>query len=199
MKKLALLPLLIVAILFSTCSEKEENPPPPSSTTLAAVGNNWAGTIGGEPMEVVITANNSGIATANVDIFGTIYSIKGKVTDNEIADFVYSEGDESSPYTLVKFDADVGDEYIYTKGVWVITRTVLQKNVEIFVESLNLYVSCFVVEEIVPEGLQLLGQSVVGSKIKYWINHKYGIVSAELTTTWGDIEPVVLLSTNVGG
>jgi len=197
MKKLFLFTLLITGILFSACSEKEENTN--TDTNLAKVGNNWEGTIGGEPMEVIITSNNNGIASANVEIFATIYTIKGKVTENEIADFVYSEGNEESPYTLVRFDANVGDEYVYTKGVWVITRTVLEKNVEIYVEALDKNVSCFVVEEIVPEGLQLLGESVVGSVIKYWISPIYGIVYGELTTTWGAVELIILLNTNVGG
>ena len=198
MKRVVVLLILIVGVLVSTCSKKEEEDPTPEST-LAKVGNSWAGTIGGEPMEVIITANEDGVATAKIDIFQQLFSIKGTATANEVADYVYSEGDVSKPYTLVKFDANVGDEYVYNKPPWVITRTVLQKDVDLYVESLNKTVKCIVIEEIVPDGLMLLGQHVVGSKIKYWINPTYGIVSAILTTTWGTEEDVILLNTNIGG
>ncbi|NQV02998.1 MAG: hypothetical protein HQ542_10150 [Bacteroidia bacterium] len=198
MKKRVLFTLLLVGILFATCSKKEEEPTV-ATTDLAKVGNTWSGSIGINPTTVTIVSSDNGIVSVTVAIFDTTYTIKGKLTANEIADFVYSEGDEECPYTLVKFDANVGDEYIYNKGPLVVTRTVLEKDVQLPVAALGLTVNCFVVEEIIPEGLILLGQSVVGSKIKYWINHKYGIVKAELTTIWGTDEPVTLGSTNVGG
>lgn len=198
MKKRVLFTFLLVGILFATCSKKEEEPAA-ASTDLAKVGNTWSGTIGTNPTTVTIVSNDNGVISVNMAIFDTNYIIKGKLTANEIADFIYSEGDEECPFTLVKFDASVGDEYTYAKGPMVITRTVLGKDVEIVVEALGFAVNCFVVEEIIPDGLLLLGQPVVGSKIKYWINHKYGIVQAELTTFWGMVEPVTLGSTNVGG
>jgi hypothetical protein len=197
MKKIIVFSLLLAGIIFSTCKKEEENNEN-GAGTLAAVGNNWNGVIGNEPINVTIASNNGGIASATIDIFGTQYTIKGKATTNEIADFVYSEGNESQPYTLVKFDANVGDEYVFTKGVMVVTRTVQEKNKEIYVDALCDTVPCFVVEEIIPEDLMLLGQPVVGSKIKYWINPTYGIVYAEVTPTWGAMQPAVLYSTNVG-
>jgi len=197
MKRAFIFTVLIAGILFTTCSKKEEEETP-TGTGLATIGNNWSGTIGGEPMEVIITANSNNDATAKIEMFQQIFSIKGRVTANEIADYVYSEGDVSKPYTLVKFDANVGDEYVYNKPPWVITRTVLQKDVDLYVEALGKTVKCIVVEEIVPDGLMLLGQSVVGSKIKYWINPTYGIVSGTLSTIWGVEEPIVLLNANIG-
>lgn len=188
----------LAGILLTTCSKKEEIPAE-AATDLAKAGNSWSGTIGSNPTTLTIVASDNGKVTVTMEIFDTTYTIKGKITANEIADFIYSEGDEDHPYTLVKFDASVGEEYTFTKGPLVVTRTVLAKDVEISVNALGLMVKCFVVEEIVPQGLTLLGQPVVGSKIKYWVNHKFGIVQAELTTFWGSVEPVTLSSTNVGG
>lgn len=190
--------LLLASFLFTTCSKKENDGDTTTATTLANVGNTWSGSIGGNAMTVTITANDNGVATATINIFQTTYTVRGKATTGEIVDYIYSEGDTECPFTLVKFDAKIGDQYIFNKGPLVVTRTVKQKDVEIYVEALGLYIKCFVVEEIVPEGLLLLGQDVVGSKITYWINHRYGIVYAELLTTWGSTELVLLSSTNVG-
>ena len=112
--------------------------------------------------------------------------MKGRLTDNSISDFYYSEGDESKPFTLVEFDAEVGDIYLYNLGKSQIEREVFERK-NYFIPVLDKEVETIGVAEYIPEGVfpELFGYNF---QIVYWyISPIYGLVCVELLTDEGEL------------
>ena len=165
--------------------------------TIAKTGNVWTAKATGYPDgKVSITQNDKGIVTAAFLYDGKTYNVKGKVSTDEITDFVYSNGDESKPFILARFDAQPGDKYEYNIGNQKVVRTVLASNEEITTWALGLIVKCVVVEEIVPPGVQLFGKTAGVKKIKWYINHRFGFIAADITDLNDKVTKVTLSDTN---
>lgn len=104
------------------------------------------------------------------------YKIKGKVTSEGIEDYIHSEGDESKPFLLVKYDAKVGDKYSFKDkdGNKYVREVTYRSKTDDFQIAFWL-LKVIKVEETVTEGplKDLLG------KVIYYTNHKFGLVGLE--------------------
>lgn len=165
--------------------------------TIAKVGNTWTARATGYPTgKLDVIQNDKGIVTAKFDYNGQAYNFKGKVSKEEIADFVYSNGDETKPFILARFDAKPGDKYEYNIGNQKVVRTVLANPEEVTSWGIGLIVKCVVVEEIVPSGVQVFGKNANVKKIKWYLNHRFGFIAAEVTDLSGKVSNVTLSDTN---
>lgn len=104
------------------------------------------------------------------------YKIKGKATSEGMQDYIHSEGDESKPFLLVKYDAKVGDKYTFQDkdGNKYVREVTYRSKTDDFQIAFWL-LKVIKVEETVTEGplKDLLG------KVIYYTNHKYGLVGVE--------------------
>lgn len=109
-----LMVVLLLALLFS-CSDKNDENPSDNSTSgkLGEVGNSWDVEVeGSHNISTEIIAKEGDIYTLEVTYAKLISkTLKFGMLGNEVVDYVYSQGDVQKPFTMVKFDATVGDMY----------------------------------------------------------------------------------------
>jgi hypothetical protein len=205
--------LLIVMIIsgFVACdilnTDKEETDP---EKTMGKEGNYWSANVPGVgATQITITENNDGNVVATIPYNGTNYEVEGKITDNGFYDYVYSNGDKSKPFPLVKFDASVGDKWEFKVGTLTVTREVVKKSTTDDTSYQGFwYIKTIDVLETVPAGLKLQGAGtglksgllalnngsadevaklVTGEtqvkSILWKFNHKFGFIAAEVTKT----------------
>lgn len=105
------------------------------------------------------------------------FKIKSKVTTDGIQDFHHSEGDLSKPFTLVKYNAKVGDKYEFTDkdGNKFVRQVTYRSTTDDYGIGWWL-IKVIVVEETITEGPY---KDYLG-KIIYYTNHKFGLVGVEL-------------------
>jgi hypothetical protein len=97
------------------------------------------------------------------------FESKAKITSEGIQGFMYSDGDESRPFTLVKYGANVGDKYKFTTDEGEeIVREVTYKSTEDEYELGFIYIKIMKIEQKMNDG--------VIDKITYYANHKFGLV-----------------------
>jgi len=177
--------------------------------TMGKVNNYWSANIPGVgETAITIDQNIDGNVVASIPYNGTTYEIEGKITDNGFYDYVYSNGDKSKPFTLVKFDANVGDKWEYKSGTQTVTREVVKKSTTDDTPYQGFWmVKTIDVLETVPAGFKIVG--AVGLKsgllglnngkpdevaklltgetqvktILWKFNHKFGFIAAEITKT----------------
>ena len=191
--------LLVVLIGGVACNlidgDKEETDP---DKTIGKVGNYWGMYVDNEDLgDVTITQNNNGNVVATFDYDGGTHTIEGKITSNGISDYVYSNGDKSKPFTLVKFDAKVGDKWEYNVGDKKVVREVVRKSTEDDVEYLFWLVKTIDVEETIPSGTLVNGSASQIKKILWKFNHKFGFIEATVTKT-DNTESDITTLTNAG-
>lgn len=118
--------------------------------------------------------------TTNKQAMKVTFDLKLKVTSEGIQDFVNSHGDLSHPYTIVKYDAAVGDKYEFTdsKGVKT-TRTVTYRS------TTDDYPIAFWNIKIIK--VEQTREDPMIEKIIYYTNHKFGLVGVELHTKTGKV------------
>lgn len=124
-----------------------------------------------ERFGAVLDTTNKNSMTARVDA-------KLKVTSEGMQEFISSGGDLSKPFTIVKYNANVGDTWDFTdsKGV-KITRTVTSKSTTDDYPVGFWYLKVIKVEETKEDPLI--------EKITYVTNHKYGLVGVLMQTKTG--------------
>jgi hypothetical protein len=117
--------------------------------------------------------------------------LKLKITSDGIQDFVHSKGDESKPFTIMKYSAKLGDKYEFTANDGEkITRTVIQVHTT---EDWNLgflSVKTMRVEQETPK-------DPITKKITYIGNHKYGLVDVIVETKDGKVIQTTILPWSV--
>lgn len=187
--KLILLMTLSFVLLITNCKKDNENGAQlTTAERLGKVGNTWNGTFPeGQKMSAQITKNENSIVTLKVDFEGEIYEFKLKISDNSISDFVYSNGDESKPYTLIQKDAKVGDRYTYeSNGYAMGEREVVEVGTEYHINCLGKKIPTIGVAEYIPYGLYptIFGYTI--SLITWYISWEYGIVCIGISTYEGD-------------
>ena len=92
-----------------------------------------------------------------------------KVTSKGIQDFTYSGNDLNKPFTIVKYNAKVGDKYTFkTEDGSEITREVVRKSKDDDFELGFILVKVIEVEETRDDPMI--------DKITYYANHKLGLV-----------------------
>ncbi len=190
MKKLiySLLTLFSLAILFSC--EKDpgmENVSDPDKT-LGKVGNYWNLKSTGYPnSKITIESNSNGVVIGSYTFNGKTYTLEGKITEDGIYDYVYSNGDKNKPFTMVRFDAKVGDKWEFKVGNQTVVRKVVHKSTEDDTFYGWLMIKTIDVEETIPSGVQVKGAASPFTKILWKFNHKFGFVMATGTKTNGTV------------
>jgi len=106
------------------------------------------------------------------------FDLKLRITSEGIQDYVNSKGDLSRPFTVVKYNAAVGDTYEFTNSEGVkITRTVTYRST-----TDDYSVGFWLLKIIKVEQTQ---EDPIIERITYYANHKYGLVGVVLRTTAG--------------
>ncbi len=104
------------------------------------------------------------------------FTIKTKVTSEGLQDFVHSEGDESKPFTIIKYSAGVGTKYEFTdKDGNKFVREVTYRSSDDDYPIAFWLIKVIKVEETITEGPL---KDIFG-KIVYYTNHKFGLVGVE--------------------
>ncbi|HNQ36604.1 MAG: hypothetical protein KA780_10050 [Prolixibacteraceae bacterium] len=156
--------------------------------TLGKVGNYWnLKSTGYANSKITISSNTNGEVVGSYTFNGKTYTLEGKITENGIYDFVYSNGDKSKPFTLVKFDARVGDKWEYKVGNQTVVRKVVHKSTEDDTFYGPMIIKTIDVEETIPEGVQVKGAASPFTKILWKFNHKFGFIMATGTRANGSI------------
>jgi hypothetical protein len=203
MKRLYIFLMMLMAALFfvSSCDlidelkDKDINP----DETVAKEGNTWSATATGYPeASIVVDQNTKGVATFKLNYNNQEYAVTGRISKTKIEDFVYSGGDASKAFTLVDFDAKVGDKWEYNVGTEKVTREVTYKSTTDDYYAMGLLIKVIQVEETIPEGLTIMGYPAQAKKILWTFNHKFGWVGAVVTKTDNTEVPVYLSYTNAG-
>lgn len=120
----------------------------------------------------VLDTTDKAAMTARVDA-------KLKVTSEGIQEFVSSGGDVTKPFTIVKYNANVGDKYEFTNSDGEkITRTVTYKSTTDDYQVGFWYLKVIKVEETREDPLV--------EKITYITNHKFGLVGVLLEPKAGN-------------
>jgi hypothetical protein len=108
--------------------------------------------------------------------------LKGKVTTEGVQEFMSSGGDESKPFTIVKYSANVGDKYQFTtKDGKSITREVTAKSTTDDFFWSGMLIKVLQVEEVQPADDPAI------EKVIYYGNHKFGLVAVKVTLKNGKI------------
>ncbi len=101
------------------------------------------------------------------------FDLKGKVTSEGIQDYIYSGGNTDKPFTVVKYNAKVGDKYTFTMDDGTkITREVTYKSNDDDYELGFMYIKVIKIVETQEDPLM--------DKITYIANHKFGLVGIQL-------------------
>lgn len=195
--------LALIMVIPISCKKKSDT----SSTvvnvnnTFAKPGNTWTATDAlTNHMNVSIVSNNNGVASINMVAGTTTYPYKGYVSETEIDDYIYSNGNENSPFTLIRYNAKVGDTYQYTLGGLTATRVVESINTILSIPGIGNNLSCFRVKETIPPGMIFAGPTPsYVSQVTYFINQHYGIVKAIVLPSFTNPVPdtMVLTTTNI--
>ncbi len=166
--------------------------------TIGQVGNYWSLYLDNAPaQDVTITQNIDGNIVASFNYDGGTHTVEAKITSNGIYDYVYSNGDKSKPFTLVEYDANVGDKWEYNVGDKKVERKVVRKSTTDDVEYGFYYVKTVDVEETIPTGTMINGSESGIKKILWKFNHKFGFIEADVTKTDNTVLKITSL-TNAG-
>ncbi len=116
------------------------------------------------------------------------FEAKAKVTNEGIQDFRYSGGNTSKPFTIVKYNSNVGDKYSFTtdKGE-KITREVIYKSTDDDFEWGFWNIKVIKVKE------KALATDPIVDEIEYITNHKFGLVGVNVSLKTGKIIELILI------
>ncbi len=129
-------------------------------------------------LETYVKRFNATLDTTNKSRMTLQADLVFKVTSEGIQEFVSSGGDHSHPFTIVKYNANVGDTYQFTNTEGVdVTRTVTYKSTE------DDYPVAFWLLKVIKVDEQKSDQMT--KKLTYVTNHKYGLVAIEVDTITG--------------
>ncbi|MCX6140542.1 MAG: hypothetical protein NTX15_06920, partial [Candidatus Kapabacteria bacterium] len=109
---------------------------------------------------------------------------KFRVSSEGIQDFVASKGDESKPFTIIKYNMNVGDTWSFTRSDGVkVTRKVTYHSTTDDYEVVFWRLKVFKTEQVQTNDPLL-------SKIVWVTNHKYGLVGIHLFDKTGKEIPI---------
>jgi hypothetical protein len=113
--------------------------------------------------------------------------LKTKVTTEGIQEFMTSRGDMTKPFTVVKYDAAVGDKYTFTDPEGnLITRTVKYRSTT---DDYDIGLFKIKIIEVEQTGDPLV------ERVTFFANHRFGVVGVKTKLTTGkELELFVLPS-----
>jgi len=187
--------LLILAIIFSCCKKDEDtNNNNDPAGTFGEVGNSWNVKVDGtHDLSAEVISKEGNVYTIEVTYAKLITkTLKFGFSDKEVVDYVYGQGDVSQPFTMVKFDAEVGDMYYQEIGGVYHHREVMEKKTY-NIPALGKDLETIGVYEWIPYEIpsQYFGFTV-REIIWYW-HPDYGLVCVEFYTEEGDYIKVVFV------
>ena len=212
---LLLTAMLILSTVFTSCKKDSDTDVGGKQSPIGEVGNEFSiSQIQGiENVTATVTSLKKDISTISVSgrlvdenlkelaalipsfQFGSYDPVTGeftgslklKITKEGIVDYLNVA---ENPFVLGKYDAKVGDTYTYksTSGS-TFTRTVTNVSQEDDFPYEGMFIKTITVEE--P------GRSRAISKIVYELNHKFGLVHANIFMPDGTIIAIYLHSTNI--
>lgn len=190
------LTILTAGLLVFACSLLDpENTNP--DKTLGKPGNYWAVSAPGyKETDVKIEQNKGGDVVVSFTFDGKTHRVEGKITDKGAYDYVYSSGNKKKPFTLVKFDAKVGDTWEYNVGDKKVVRKVVHKSTEDDYSYAFWNIKTIDVEETIPEGTLINGSELAVKKILWKFNHKFGFIAATVTKSDGSKVNISQVYTN---
>lgn len=192
------LSLLLLTIIFSNCNKKDDDNNNGSPGMLGEVGNSWNVKVNGtHDLFTEIIAKEGNTVTLEVSYAKlTSKTLKFGLSDGEVVDYVYSKGNTSEPFTMVKFDALVGDTYSATINGIAHHREVVEKNTYT-IPSLSKELETIGVYEEIPDEIP---SDYFGYTIKeiiwYW-HPDYGLVCVDIYTEEGEYIKVVFVDIDV--
>jgi|GEM_PF-884543 len=192
--------LLIFTLLLSAatgCKKKSDDRSNPS-VNLGAVGNSWTVKVQGTTdISAELTASEGSMRTVQVS-WAKVFSktVKFGLTTNEVIDYVYSDGDVEQPFTMVKFDAKVGDIYSTTIDGIIHTREVIEKKTY-NIPALGKDLETIGVNEIIPVEIPSTFFGYTIRQIIWYWNPVYGLVCVDVYTDQGEYFTVDFITINV--
>jgi hypothetical protein len=129
---------------------------------------------------------NATLDTSDKNNMTLTAEIKTKITDKGIQEFFSSGGDESKPFTVVKYDAKVGDEYnMRTFDGRDVKRQVLYRSTTDDYQVGFWYLKVIKVKQTEPNDPLL-------NELWFVTNHKFGLVGIEATLKDGRTAEMIL-------
>ena len=126
-------------------------------------------------LDVFLDRYGATLDTTDKDKMTIKAQVKGKVTDKGIQEFVSSGGDLSRPFTVVKYDAGVGDKYEFTRDDGMkLRRTVMYRSTQD-----DFQVGFWRLKVIKVKEEVINGEDPVFDELRYIANHKFGLVGFE--------------------
>lgn len=179
--------LVVSTFLFSCNNKDEDGPTNNSSGKLGQVGNSWDVKVAGEnDLSTKITEKDGDVYTLEVTYAKFISkSLKFGLTENEVVDYVYSNGDLTKPFTMVNFNAKVGDSYsaeIDGKFHYRLVVEIETYNVPCLGKDLEM----IGVYEEVPPGIPNVYFGLTITSIVWYWHPDYGLVCVDFFTAEGD-------------
>jgi len=189
--------LLILVVIFACKKDKDTNTGGGGTgRVLGDVGNTWNAKFNGnQDIQGKIIGNDNGIITLTLTIEGKTETIKMKLTEDGVYDFIYSLGDTTKPFELVKWDAEIGTVWTFNVGNVYFARHVIEKETY-YIEALHRSVPTIGVYEYIPDEIdyEMLGY-VIREMTCYW-HETYGLVCIDIWTEdgqWFEIKFVSII------
>ncbi|MEZ5082893.1 MAG: hypothetical protein R2750_05530 [Bacteroidales bacterium] len=196
MKKLIFLSFMLLLSVVIGCKDENDDPNANNTQTgmLGEVGNSWQVTIDNTyDLSAELIAKEGDVRTVEVS-YGKLVSKQFKFgfSNNEVVDYGYSQGDLAQPFTMVKFDAKVGDIYTaeidgvyhYREVTEITTYNIPALNKDI--QTIGVY------EEIPYETPSTYFGFTIRTIIWYW-HPTYGLVCVDVWTDQGDYLEIVFV------
>lgn len=128
-------------------------------------------------LDLVLARYGATIDTTDKDNMTLRAVFKAKVTDKGIQEFISSGGNVSKPYTVVKYDASVGDSYEFTAADGMrLKRTVISKST-----TDDYQVGFWLLKVIKVKEESVGSEKPLLDELWFITNHKYGLVGLEGT------------------
>lgn len=189
--------LIPLTLFFSHCNKDESNNTG-APGILGDVGNVWNVKVNGiHDLSTEITAKEGNVVTLQVSYAKiTTKTLKFGLLGNEVVDYVYSQGNSTEPFTMVKFDANVGDMYYANINGITHYREVTEKNTY-NVPALGKDLEMIGVYEEIPYEIpsNYFGYTI-REIIWYW-HPDYGLVCVDCWTDDGEYIKVVFIDIEI--
>ena len=198
MKNKVLPIFLLLLVIFAGCSKNDDQDNnTPEQGVLGDVGNEWKARFDGN-QDIVgrIIENNNGYIEIVLTLGKSSDTIKGRITDNAVYEFAHSYGDITKPFTMIEFDAEVGEIYTHEFGGMWFERQVVEKE-EYMINCLGKKLETIGVYEEIPSGLNIeLFGFTIRTILWYW-HPTYGLVCIEVWTEEGDYYEIEFVSIDI--
>jgi len=182
-KSLFLILLVLFAFLFG-CKDKEEDTPAEQGK-LGDVGNTWTAKFNDtHDIRGEIISNDNGIITVEINLGGDIYTVKGRLTDDKLEDFMHSGNDITKPFTMVEWGCQVNDVYTFNIEELNFARHVIEIETY-YCQALDRSLEMIGVMEYLPDPINfnLFGYTV--RQINWYWHQTYGLVCIDIWTDDG--------------